>query len=146
MATAWRRRPRSAETRAAVERGGYDAGMASPIRLHGIPNCDTVKKARAWLSERGTAHDFVDFKKTTPDTAQLQRWLQAAGGERLINRKGSTWRALDAATQAAASEAAGALALMQAQPSVIKRPVVEWADGSVSVGFDEAAWAARLRP
>jgi Spx/MgsR family transcriptional regulator len=118
--------------------------MASPIRLHGIPNCDTVKKARAWLTGRGVAHEFIDFKKAAPGAALLQGWARAVGTERLLNRKGSTWRALDSSAQAAAGTDAGALALMQAQPSVIKRPVVVWADGAVSVGFDEAAWAARL--
>jgi Spx/MgsR family transcriptional regulator len=118
--------------------------MAPRIRVHGIPNCDTVKKARAWLSARGIAHDFIDFKKAAPTAALLQTWAVALGSDRLLNRKGSTWRALDAATQSAAGEDAGALALMQAQPSVIKRPVVVWADGMVTVGFDEATWAARL--
>jgi len=118
--------------------------MASPIRLHGIPNCDTVKKARAWLTGRGVAHEFIDFKKSAPGAALLQGWVRAVGTERLLNRKGSTWRALDATTQAAAGAEAGALALMQAQPSVIKRPVVVWADGAVTVGFDEAAWAERV--
>jgi Spx/MgsR family transcriptional regulator len=126
-----------------VEPGRYDAGMASSIHLHGIPNCDTVKKARAWLQARGLAHEFVDFKKTAPDAALLARWIGALGSERLLNRKGTTWRALDAAAQAAAASEAGAIALMAAQPSVIKRPVVQWADGSLSVGFDEADWRAR---
>lgn len=119
--------------------------MAPQLQLHGIPNCDTVKKARAWLQARGTAHGFVDFKKTPPDAALLARWARALGTERLLNRKGSTWRGLDAATQAAAAHEAGALALMAAQPSVIKRPVVQWPDGSLSVGFDEAEWSARVR-
>jgi Spx/MgsR family transcriptional regulator len=114
------------------------------MRLHGIPNCDTVKKARAWLQARGVAHEFVDFRKAAPDAATLRGWAQAVGTERLLNRKGTTWRALDAAAQAAAATEAGAIALMQAQPSVIKRPVVQWADGTLTVGFDEADWSGRL--
>ncbi len=118
--------------------------MASTqVRLHGIPNCDTVKKARAWLTAQGVAHEFIDFKKAPPDEATLRRWIGAAGLEVLLNRKGSTWRGLDAAQQAAAVDEAGAVALMRAQPSVIKRPVVQWPDGSLTVGFDSADWLAR---
>jgi arsenate reductase len=118
--------------------------MAPHARLHGIPNCDTVKKARAWLQGRGVAHDFVDFKKAPPDADQLAGWARAVGVERLLNRKGTTWRALGDSAQAAAGTEAGALALMAAQPSVIKRPVVQWPDGALTVGFDEADWARRL--
>ena len=118
--------------------------MASQALLYGIPNCDTVKKARAWLQGRGVAHEFIDFKKTPPDAELLAGWARAVGTERLLNRKGTTWRAVDAATQAAAGTEAGALALMAAQPSVIKRPVVQWPDGALTVGFDEADWSRRL--
>jgi arsenate reductase len=114
-----------------------------PARLHGIPNCDTVKKARAWLTARGVAHEFIDFKKAAPAEALLRQWLAAVGEERLLNRKGSTWRALDDAARAAAEQEAGAIALMRAQPSLIKRPVVQWPDGALTVGFDPADWAAR---
>lgn len=118
---------------------------STPPRLHGIPNCDTVKRARAWLAAQGQAHDFVDFKKQPPDAARLQRWSDALGGEQaLLNRRGTTWRRLDEAQRAAAEAPAGALALLQAQPSLIRRPVVEWGDGGVTAGFDEAAWSARL--
>jgi Spx/MgsR family transcriptional regulator len=118
--------------------------MATQARLHGIPNCDTVKKARAWLQARAFAHEFVDFKKTPPEEALLATWARVLGTERLLNRKGSTWRALDAAAQATAATEAGAVALMAAQPSLIKRPVVQWPDGTFTVGFDESAWSARL--
>ncbi len=114
------------------------------MQVYGIPNCDTVKKARAWLSERGTAHAFVDFKKTPPDAAALGRWADAVGLDRLINRKGTSWRGLSAEAQAGAADRAGALKLLQGQPSLIKRPLVEWPDGSVSVGFDAEDWARRL--
>jgi Spx/MgsR family transcriptional regulator len=111
--------------------------------LYGIPNCDTVKKARAWLAEHGVAHDFHDFKKAGVPAGRLQAWLDRAGWERLLNRQGSTWRKLDDATRAAVHDAASAAALMQAQPSVIKRPVVEWGDGGLTVGFDPAEFARR---
>lgn len=112
--------------------------------LYGIPNCDTVKRARAWLAEHGVAHVFHDFKKQGLPADRLDAWLQAVGWETLLNRKGTTWRQLDAARQAAVVDAATAGALMRAQASVIKRPVVEWADGRVTVGFDAEGWAARL--
>lgn len=114
------------------------------ITLYGIPNCDTVKRARAFLAGRGAAVQFHDFKKAGVPADRLAAWMQAAGWERLLNRQGTTWRKLDDATKAGVSGAAGAAALMQAQPSVIKRPVVEWPDGAVTVGFDEADFAARL--
>ncbi|WP_232540274.1 arsenate reductase [Azohydromonas aeria] len=115
-------------------------------RLHGIPNCDTVKRARAWLAAQGREHEFVDFKRQPPDAAQLQRWSQALGGaDALVNRRGTTWRKLDDAQRAAAEASPdGALALLRAQPSLIRRPVVEWGDGAVTAGFDAAAWQARL--
>ena len=113
--------------------------------LYGIPNCDTVKKARAWLAAEGVEHAFHDFRKAGVPPDHLDRWLDAAGWETLLNRKGTTWRKLDPATQGQAQDAGGARALMLAQPSVIKRPVVEWADGRVTVGFDPEAWALRAR-
>lgn len=113
------------------------------VTLYGIPNCDTVKRARAWLAERGVAHDFHDFKKAGVPAA-LPQWTAALGWERLLNRAGTTWRKLDEAQRAAVTDAASAAALMQAQPSVIKRPVVQWADASLSVGFDAADWSRRL--
>ena len=113
------------------------------IILYGIPNCDTVKKARAWLSGHGLAHAFHDFKKQGVAPEPLALWAQALGWERLLNRKGTTWRKLDAASQAAVVDAASACALMLAQPSVIKRPVVEWNGeaGPLTVGFDPDIWA-----
>ena len=111
--------------------------------LYGIPNCDTVKKARAWLADQGVAYAFHDFKKAGVPPGRLDAWLQAAGWERLLNRQGSTWRKLDADAQLRSGNEDGARALMLAQPSVIKRPVVEWPDGAVTVGFDAAAWKAR---
>ncbi len=112
--------------------------------LYGIPNCDTVKKARTWLTANGFEHHFHDFKKQGVPPAALDRWLTAAGHDRLVNRKGTTWRALDEATRAAVVDGASARALLLQHASVIKRPVVEWADGSVTVGFDATDWSARV--
>lgn len=118
----------------------YDGRM--PITVYGIPNCDTVKKARAWLAEHGVDHAFHDFKKQGVPPDHLDDWMRQAG-DKLLNRQGTTWRKLDPTLQAATADAAGARALMLAQPSVIKRPVVEWAAGDVTVGFDAAAWQKR---
>jgi arsenate reductase len=114
------------------------------IRLYGIPNCDTVKKARAFLNEAGVPHDFHDFKKLGVPEDHLQCWIQQVGWERLLNRQGMTWRKLEAAAQAAVVDAGSARALMLSQPSVIKRPVVETPSGDVLVGFDPDRYA-RLR-
>lgn len=112
--------------------------------LYGIPNCDTVKKARAWLAEHGAEYAFHDFKKQGAPEAALDRWLAAAGWEKIVNLKGTTWRGLDEATRATVVNNTSARALLLAHTSVIKRPVVEWADGSVTVGFDAADWARRV--
>lgn len=109
------------------------------ITMYGIPNCDTVKKARAWLATQGVAYTFHDLKKQGVPPDHLARWMGQLGWEKLLNRKGTTWRKLDAAQQAAASDAAGAQALMLRQVSVIKRPVMDWG-AEVTVGFDQTAW------
>ncbi len=114
------------------------------LRLYGIANCDTVKRARAWLAEHGAAVQFHDFKKAGVPEAALADWMAAAGWERLLNRKGNTWRGLDDATRAAVVDAASASTLMQSQPSVIKRPVVAWPDGAITVGFDPQDFSRRL--
>ena len=112
--------------------------------LYGIPNCDTVKRARAWLAEHDVAYVFHDFKKAGVPADRLAAWVDAAGWERVLNRQGTTWRKLDPAVQAGVVDAVSAQALMREQASAIKRPVVEWHDGRITVGFDEAAWAASL--
>ena len=114
------------------------------ITLYGIPNCDTVKRARAFLAGRGAAVQFHDFKKAGLPADRLAAWIASAGWERVLNRQGTTWRKLDEATKAGVTDAASASALMLAQPSVVKRPVVEWPNGSITVGFDEAGFSARL--
>ena len=114
------------------------------ITLYGIPNCDTVKKARAWLTAAGAEHRFHDFKKAGVPADRLPGWAAAVGWERLLNRQGTTWRQLDPARQAAVTDAASACALLQAEASAIKRPVVEWTDGAVTVGFSAEDWARRL--
>lgn len=113
------------------------------VILYGIAHCDTVRSARGWLAERGVAHAFHDYKRAGTPAQQLDGWIAALGWEKLLNRNGRTWRDLDAATREAVTDAQSARAFMLAQPSSIKRPVVEWPDGSTTVGFDRAAWQAR---
>ena len=106
------------------------------ITLYGIPHCDTVKKSRAWLQARGIAHEFHDFKKAGVSPAALAAWISRLGWETLLNRQGSTWRRLDEATRAAVTDAASAQALMLAQPSLIKRPVVVQDGRVVGAGWE----------
>jgi Spx/MgsR family transcriptional regulator len=112
------------------------------IDFYGIPNCDTVKKARAWLDQRGVAYAFHDYKKEGADPAKLAAWSGATDWEALLNRRGTTFRALSEADKADIDRAK-AIRLMQANPSLIKRPVIEH-DGGLLVGFDAAAWEGVL--
>lgn len=114
--------------------------------VYGIANCDTVKKARAWFASRGVAMHFHDFKRDGVPSASLARWIGVLGHEALLNRKGSTWRGLTGNEQAGAADGASAARLLAAHPSLIKRPVVEWPDGAVTVGFDAARFAAAGAP
>ena len=112
------------------------------IILYGIPNCDTVKKARAWLTGQGLAYSFHDFKKAGVPPERLAAWEDALGWQKLLNRQGTTWRKLDAGVQSGVRDAASAQSLMLTQPSLIKRPVVEWGHDT-TVGFDTEAWSSR---
>ncbi len=103
------------------------------VILYGIKNCDTMKKARAWLDARGIAHAFHDYKTAGIDRGRLAGWAREVGWEALLNRTGTTFRKLPEAEKASLTEAK-AMALMLAQPSMIKRPVLD-ADGRLIVGF-----------
>ncbi|PZP29670.1 MAG: ArsC family reductase [Roseateles depolymerans] len=105
------------------------------ITVYGISNCDTVKRARAWLADAGLEVEFHDYKKQGVPAELLPAWLAAFGRDKLVNRAGTTWRKLDEATKAAVVDDASAIALMRAEPSVIKRPVVRWDDGRLTLGF-----------
>ena len=106
----------------------------------GIKNCDTIKKARTWLDGAGVAYDFHDYKASGIDEARLRRWSGEVGWEKLLNRAGTTFRKLPDADKAGLDEDK-AVALMLAQPSMIKRPVVEGA-GPLLVGFDPERYRA----
>lgn len=115
----------------------------SGIDLYGIPNCDTVKKARLWLERQGLAHTFHDYKKVGADPERLSAWVAAAGLDRVVNRKGTTFRALSEEDKARAADSHTAVALLVQQPSLIKRPIVEH-PGGILVGFKEDEWSAAL--
>lgn len=111
------------------------------MKLYGIPNCNTVKKARDWLAANNIVVEFNDFKKQGVAAVELSNWLSQIPHEKLINRTGLTWRGLDEDTKNSITNNASAIALMQAKTSVIKRPVLV-KDGTVlCVGFDETRYA-----
>jgi len=114
--------------------------MTRSVILHGIKACDTMKKARAWLDGQGVAYAFHDYKAVGIDAATLKRWAGQVGWEVLLNRAGTTFRALPDADGQGLDEAK-AIALMVAQPSMIKRPVLD-VDGRLTVGFRPEAYQA----
>ena len=110
------------------------------VTVYGIPGCDTVKKARTWLDARGIAYTFHDYKKQGADAAQVASWCEVAGWEKVLNRAGTTFRKLPD-TDREGLDQHKAVALMVANPSSIKRPVVEH-PGGLLVGFKEGEWSA----
>ncbi len=116
------------------------------VKVYGIPNCDTIKKARKWLEANGVDYQFHDYKKEGVDPALLKQWCQDAGWETLLNRRGTTWRKLpDEAKEAIVNEAdeTRAIQLMTENPSMIKRPVL-LTDDKVIVGFKAEEYEALL--
>ncbi|WNO54887.1 ArsC family reductase [Stakelama saccharophila] len=112
------------------------------ITLYGIPNCDTMKKARAWLDDHAVGYAFHDYKKAGADPARLTLWADHVGWETLVNRRGTTFRKLpDDAREGLDQDRA--VALMAQHPSLIKRPVLEY-PGGILVGFDAERYAAAL--
>lgn len=112
------------------------------ITMYGIKNCDTIKKARTWLEDRSVGYDFHDYKAAGIDKATLTGWAGKVGWEVLLNRAGTTFKKLDDADKADIDQAK-AIALMEAQPSMIKRPVLD-VDGDLLVGFKPDAYQAKL--
>lgn len=113
------------------------------IILYGIPNCDTVKKARTWLDAQGLAYTFHDYKKQGADLSRIADWIARVGLDKVVNRAGTTYRKLDDA-QKAALAGDGAPAVLVENTSVIKRPIVEY-PGGLLVGFKEAEWVVALK-
>lgn len=122
---------------------GKTGGLRVTIELYGIPNCDTVKKARAWLEARGIVYRFHDYKKEGVDTARLASWASERGWALLLNTRGTTFRKLPEHDKTGI-DGPKALALMAANPSLIKRPVVEHdaaSGGGLLIGFEPDRWA-----
>jgi arsenate reductase len=114
-----------------------------PVTIYGIKNCDTMKKARAWLDGHRVAYDFHDYKTAGIERARLELWSDKAGWETLLNRAGTTFRKLPDKDREGLTEKK-AIALMLAQPSMIKRPVLELGGGKLLVGFKPADYEAAL--
>lgn len=110
--------------------------------MYGIPNCDTVKKARVWLDQNGVAFAFHDYKKSGIDRGRLEAWVEELGWETVLNRSGTTFRALPDADKAGL-DAARAVDLMLAQPSMIKRPILDLGERRIA-GFKPEIYAAAL--
>jgi Spx/MgsR family transcriptional regulator len=112
-----------------------------PITIYGIKNCDTMKKARAWLDHHGVDYSFHDYKVAGIERERLERWCKTAGWETLLNRAGTTFRKLPDKDKVGL-DVAKALALMLAQPSLIKRPVLDIGGGKLLVGFAPQQYGA----
>jgi Spx/MgsR family transcriptional regulator len=116
-----------------------------PITIYGIKNCDTMKKARAWLDKHGVDYAFHDYKTAGVERAQLEQWCKKLGWETLLNRAGTTFRKLpDKDKDKNGLDAKKAMELMLAQPSMIKRPVLELGRGKLLVGFAPETYSAAL--
>jgi Spx/MgsR family transcriptional regulator len=116
------------------------------MKLYGIANCNTVKKARDWLAQHDIAFEFHDFKKHGLDAATAQNWLKQSDWNKLVNRSGLTWRALPDERKLQVCDAASAAQLMLDKPSVIKRPLLEQDGMLLHTGFDAAAYEKIFNP
>jgi len=114
-----------------------------PITIYGIKNCETMKKARAWLDKRGIVYSFHDYKVAGIDRGRLEQWCKKAGWETLLNRNGTTFRKLPDEDKHSL-DAEKAVALMLKQPSMIKRPVLEAGGGKLLVGFKPELYSGAL--
>ncbi|MET1056321.1 MAG: ArsC family reductase [Pedobacter sp.] len=115
------------------------------MTVYGIPNCDTVKKARTWLTDNGFDYEFHDFKKQGITAGKLQEWCAVFGWEKILNKKGTTWKKLSAEQQESVKDEASAIAVLLGNLSAIKRPVVEQDGKAVLISFDEEQYAGLLK-
>lgn len=113
------------------------------MKVYGIKNCNTVKKAVSWLEKHKITHEFHDFKKEGIHESTLTKWAEKVGWQALVNKKGLTWRALNDEEKAAVTDAAQAIDLMQRKTSVIKRPIIE-SKQTLLVGFNEEEYESNL--
>lgn len=115
------------------------------MTVYGIPNCNTVKKARTWLTEQGLDYEFHDFKKQGITAGKLQQWCAVFGWEKVLNKKGTTWKKLSEEQQGQVKDEASAIALLLENLSAIKRPVVERDGKAILISFDEVQYAGLLK-
>lgn len=113
--------------------------------VYGIPNCNTVKKARTWLADHGIDYEFHDFKKQGISAEKLNTWCSAFGWEKVLNKKGTTWKKITAEQQAKVTDQASAVALLIENTSAIKRPVIEQNGKPILIGFDEDVYTNLLK-
>lgn len=114
------------------------------MKVYGIKNCNTVKKSLDWLKNNDSGFEFHDYKKLGISKGKLQEWSKELGWEKLLNKKGTTWRTLTADQQQKITDEKSAIELMIEKPSVIKRPVIE-SNGKLIVGFDEAEYVKNFK-
>lgn len=115
------------------------------MKVYGIKNCDTMKKTFAFLEEKGISYEFIDYKKQAPSTDLLRGFLSKTSLETLVNRQGTTYKKLGDTQKEALLQESTALPILAAQPSMIKRPLIEYTDGSVTLGFVPDKIAAKLK-
>jgi arsenate reductase len=115
------------------------------VIVYGIKNCNTVKTALDWLKKNNVAYEFHDYKAKGITDAKLKSWSNEIGWERLVNKKGTTWRQLDDATQVKVKSESAAVSLMKEKTSVIKRPLIETNGKVLLLGFDEAEYEQKLK-
>ena len=115
------------------------------IKVYGIPNCNSVKKAITWLKDHDLEYEFHDFKKEGVNADQLKSWSAVFGWEQVLNKKGTTWRKLDSAQQQAVKDESSAIEVMIATPSAIKRPVILQDSQPVLLGFNEDLYPQKLK-
>ncbi len=114
--------------------------MTHLVTIYGISQCDSVRKARKWFVEQGREYAWYDFKKHGVSEELLLGWSAIVGWEVLLNKRGTTWRKLDVDTQESAQDCKSAIQLMAQHTSLIKRPVIDWGQNNITVGFQPEQW------
>jgi len=115
------------------------------MTIYGIPNCDTIKKTLDWFKANNVLYEFHDYKKEGIGKSKLQSWFKQVGIEHIINKKSTSWKALDIDEQASVTTQAGAIAVILKNPSIIKRPVIEVNDKIVMIGFKADEYDQKLK-
>ena len=120
-------------------------GQKISIAVYGIPNCQSVKKARTWLEDHALEYEFHDFKKAGVPLARLKVWVKQFGWDSMLNKKGTTWRLLGEDEKALVTNATTAIQAMMTSPSLIKRPVIEFSDDQITLGVNPEAWSSVIK-